>query len=75
MVDRIERGLENRWACKRPLGSNPSPAAKSPINTRIAALEPRPCSSAYVRVYWGLLAHDWRMRLSAAVADERCRPP
>src|SRR5262245_3961534 len=24
----VERGgLENRWACKRPLGSNPSPAA------------------------------------------------
>src|SRR5262245_36980550 len=25
----VERGgLENRWACKRPLGSNPSPAAR-----------------------------------------------
>ena len=30
----VERGgLENRWACKRPLGSNPSPAASARAET------------------------------------------
>ena len=28
----VERGgLENRWACKRPVGSNPTPAATRPL--------------------------------------------
>ncbi len=36
-------GLENRWACKRPVGSNPTPAATSPwsILSRIDCGSPR----------------------------------
>ena len=31
----VERdGLENRWACKRPVGSNPTPAAGTPGSAR-----------------------------------------
>ncbi len=36
-------GLENRWACKRPLGSNPSPAASfrvvMPFAAQVAAVQ------------------------------------
>ena len=34
-------GLENRWACKRPVGSNPTPAATIASTARIHA----PCSA------------------------------
>jgi hypothetical protein len=33
IVERRAPRLENRWACKRPVGSNPTPAAHRPGST------------------------------------------
>jgi hypothetical protein len=57
-------GLENRWACKRPVGSNPTPAADSgmppavaPPSWRLVLFRSRPLKTA---LWWRALARNWR---------------
>ena len=58
----VERdGLENRWACKRPVGSNPTPAAGRGAEERSARAAPHP--------------HHRELALGTGLGDQRSLPP
>ena len=57
----VERGgLENRWACKRLLGSNPSPAVIFRMNKPLRRLLRQPAFSAHVRSRPLVCGAHWR---------------